>query len=104
VGLGRLTHIVAMARLSSAFLWEHAVGVALTLVCGFLADFLRASFTLQVRQVHLCVDMAGWELSLNDMPAFITRSRSNGLRLGSEAADEEVDAKSLAIIVLTPPR
>ena len=38
------------------------------------------------------MDVAGWELSLDDMPAFITRSRSKGLRLGSEAADEELDA------------
>ena len=27
VGLGRLTHIVAKARLSSAFLWEHEIGI-----------------------------------------------------------------------------
>jgi hypothetical protein len=92
VGLGKLTHIVAKARLSSAFLWEHEIGTALTLLYGFLAEFLRASFTLQVSEVHLCVDMAGWDLSLNDMSAFITRSRSKGLRLGSEAADAELDA------------
>ncbi len=76
VGLGRLTHIVAKARLSSAFLWEHEIGTALTLLYGFHADFLQVPFTLQVSEVHLCVDMAGWELSLDDMPTFITRSRS----------------------------
>src|SRR6185437_8552963 len=32
VGLGRLTHIVVKARLSSAFLWEHEIGTALTLL------------------------------------------------------------------------
>jgi hypothetical protein len=92
VGLGRLTHIVAKARLSSAFLWEHEIGTALTLLYGFLAEFLQVSFVLQVSEVHLCVDIADWELSLNDMSAFITRSRSKGLRLGSDAADEELDA------------
>ena len=92
VGLGRLTHIVAKARLSSAFLWEHEIGTALTLLYGFLADFLQVPFTLQVSEVHLCVDVADWELSLDDMSAFITRSRSKGLRLGSDAADEELDA------------
>ncbi len=55
VGLGRLTHIVAKARLSSAFLWEHEIGIVLTLLYGFLAEFLRVPF--------------------------ITRSRSKGLRL-----------------------
>jgi hypothetical protein len=40
VGLGRLTHIVAKARLSAALLWEHEIGVALTLLYGFLADSL----------------------------------------------------------------
>jgi hypothetical protein len=92
VGLSRLTHIVAKARLSAAFLWEHEIGTALTLLYGFLADFLQVPFTLQVSEVHLCVDVAGWELSLNDMSTFITRSRSKGLRLGSAIADEELDA------------
>src|SRR5262245_42528433 len=91
VGLGKLTHIVAKARLSSAFLWEHEIGTALTLLYGFLAEFLQVPFALQVSEVHLCADVAGWELSLDDIAAFITRSRSKGLRLGSEAADEELD-------------
>jgi hypothetical protein len=81
VGLGKLTHIVAKARLSAAFLWEHEIGTALTLLYGFLAEYLCVSFTLQVSEVHLCVDVAGWELSLHEMPSFITRSRSKGLRL-----------------------
>jgi hypothetical protein len=91
VGLGRLTHIVAKARLSSAFLWEHDIGTTLTLLYGFLAEFLQCPFVLQVSEVHLCIDIADWELSLNDISAFITRSRSKGLRLGSDAADEELD-------------
>ena len=103
VGLGKLTHIVAKARLSSAFLWEHEIGTALTLLYGFLADLLQVPFTFQVSEVHLCVDMAGWELSLDDMSAFITRSRSKGLRLGSEAADEELDASLEATGPFTAP-
>jgi hypothetical protein len=81
VGLGRLTRIVAKARLSSAFLWEHEIGTALTLLYGFLAEFLQIPFTLQVSEVHLCADVARWELSLDDVPSFITRSRSKGVRL-----------------------
>jgi hypothetical protein len=93
VGLGKLTHIVAKARLSSVFLWEHEIGAALTLLYGFLADFLQVPFMLQVSEVHLCVDLAGWELAVGDMGAFITRSRSRGLRLSlpedSLSEDEE---------------
>jgi hypothetical protein len=103
VGVGKLTHIVAKARLSSAFLWEHEIGAALTLLYGFLAEFLQVPFTLQVSEVHLCVDVVGWELSLNDMPTFITRSRSKGLRLGSAAADEELDASLEASGPFTAP-
>jgi hypothetical protein len=103
VGLGKLTHIVAKARLSSAFLWEHEIGTALTLLYGFLAEFLQLPFTLQVSEVHLCADVAGWDLSLDDIAAFITRSRSKGLRLGSAAADEELDASLEARGPFTAP-
>ncbi len=81
VGLGRLTHIVAKARLASAFLWEHEIGIVLTVLYGFLAEFLQVPFTLQVSEVHLCVDVADWEISLDDVATFITRSRSKGVRL-----------------------
>jgi hypothetical protein len=94
VGLGKLTHIVAKARLSSAFLWEHEIGVALTVLYGFLAEFLHIPFTLQVSEVHLCADVAGWELSLEAMSSFITRSRSKGVRLfpaETVVEDDEVD-------------
>jgi hypothetical protein len=103
VGLGRLTRIVAKARLSSAFLWKHEIGTALTLLYGFLAEFLQVSFTLQVSEVHLCADVAGWDLSLDEMSAFITLSRSKGLRLGSDAADEELDASLQAAGPFTTP-
>jgi hypothetical protein len=93
VGLGRLTNIVAKARISSAFLWEHEIGTALTLLYGFLAAFLQVPFMLQVSEVHLCVDVAGWDLSVDEVSVFITRSRNKGLRVfPSEllvAGDEE---------------
>jgi hypothetical protein len=97
VGLGKLTHVVAKARLSSAFLWEHEIGTALTLLYGFLADFLEVSFTLQVSEAHLCVDVAAWELSLEGVSAYITRSRSKGLRLfPSEVSLEEDEEPFIA--------
>jgi hypothetical protein len=73
IGRGKLNHIIGKARLSAAFLWEHEVGNALHLLCSFLVAFFGEGFTLQVSEVHLCVDIAGWELSLEDAPAFITR-------------------------------
>jgi hypothetical protein len=94
VGLGKLTHIVAKARLSSAFLWEHEIGAALTLLYGFLADFLQISFALQVSEVHLCADLAGWEVSVEEVSTFITRSRSKGLRLFPSIAALAGDGES----------
>jgi hypothetical protein len=81
VGLARLTHIGAKARLPSGFPWEHEIGTTLTLLYGFLAEVLQVPFVLRVSEVHLCVDLAGWEISLADVATFITRSRSKGLRL-----------------------
>jgi hypothetical protein len=104
VGLGKLIHIVAKARLSSAFLWEHEIGTALTLLYGFLAEFLQAPFTLQNSEVRLCADVADWDLSLDDIATFITHSRSKGVRLGSEAADEELDASLESLGPFTAPR
>ena len=91
VGFGKLTHIVAKARLSSAFLWEHEIGTALTLLYGFLAEFLQVPFTLQVSEVHLCVDVAGWELSLDDMPRSSPAAAARACGW-LRAADEELDA------------
>lgn len=93
VGKGKLTHIAVKARLSAAFLWEHEIGESLAYLYSFLASFLGVPFTLQVSEVHLCVDVAGWEPRLGDLGAFITRSRSKGLRL--EELDEEDDNDEL---------
>jgi hypothetical protein len=66
------------------------IGTALTLLYGFLAEFLQVPFILQVSEVHLCADIAGWELSVEELSAFITRSRSKDLRLfPSEDIHEE---------------
>ncbi len=73
IGRGKLNHIIGKARLSAAFLWEHELGDALHLLYSFLVDFYGEGFMLQVSEVHLCADIAGWELSLDDAPAFITR-------------------------------
>src|SRR5262249_35570551 len=60
IGRGKLNHIIGKARLSAAFLWEHEVREALHLLYSFLAGFYGEGFTLQVSEVHLCADIAGW--------------------------------------------
>jgi hypothetical protein len=45
-----------------------------------------------VSEVHLCADIAGWELSLADAPAFITRGHRRKTHTeGDEVADEDVE-------------
>jgi hypothetical protein len=61
VGSSRLTHIVTRTRLSSAFLWEREIDAGSLLLYRFLAGFLQVAFTLQVSEIHLCVDSAGWK-------------------------------------------
>src|SRR5260221_1555166 len=76
MGRGTLNHIVGKVRLASAFLWEQGVDVALAKTFDFLATLYGEGITLQVSEVHLCADVAGWELSLEDAQAFITRGHN----------------------------
>jgi hypothetical protein len=46
---------------------------------------------LQVSEAHLCVDIAGWELTLDDAPAFITRRNRRKTRMANEDDDEPGD-------------
>ena len=88
IGKGKRTAIIGKARLAAAFLWEHEIGVALSTLYGFVDGFYGIPFMLQVSEVHLCVDVAGWALSLNDTRAFIARSVNKGVRLVDETDDE----------------
>jgi hypothetical protein len=76
IGRGKLNGIVGKARLASVFLWECGPEATLDLLYRFLVDFYGEGFSLQVSEVHLCADIAGWELSLEDAPAFITRGHN----------------------------
>src|SRR5262249_27354520 len=76
VGPGKLNGIVGKARLSSAFLWEHGPGLALATLYTFLVGFFGAGFALQVSELHLCCDVAGWDLTLADAGAFVSRART----------------------------
>jgi hypothetical protein len=89
VGRGRLNHIIGKARLASALLWERGPDGALADLFEFLAGFYGEGFDLQVSEAHLCADIAGWEPSLDDAPAFITRSHRRKTRLASERGDTD---------------
>ncbi len=93
VGRGKLNHIVGKARLSSAFLWQNDPGEALAGLFDFLSDFYGEAFTLQVSEVHLCADVAGWELSLDDATAFISRGHNRKTHLdGPDASATQGNA------------
>src|SRR5262249_43161342 len=76
VGPGKLNGIVGKARLSSAFLWERGPGLALAALYAFLVCFFGEGFSLQVSELHLCCDVTGWDLSLADAGAFVSRART----------------------------
>jgi hypothetical protein len=91
VGRGRLNGIVGKARLSSAFLWEHRPDVALARLFEFLVTLYGEGFTLQVSEVHLCADIAGWELALDAADAFITRGHNRQTHLADPNAADAGD-------------
>jgi hypothetical protein len=88
VGLGRRNHIVAKARLSAAYLWANDIGDCLAAVFGFLTELFGGEPLLQVSEVHLCVDVAGWTLTMSEAQAFVTRGYRRGLRLEDEDGPE----------------
>jgi hypothetical protein len=88
VGKGKLNGIIGKARLSSSFLWQYDSGEALSLLWEFLQGFYGSAFTLQVSEVHLCADVAGWELSLDDANAFISRGHRRKTHLDMPDDDE----------------
>ena len=58
--------------------------------------------TLQVSEVHMCADVAGWELSLDDARAFISRGhrRKTHLDLPDDHQDQDQDSSDEAITEL----
>lgn len=89
VGRGRINGIIGKARRASSYLWEQGPDVALSQLYEFLADFYGEGFTLQVSEVHLCADIAGWELALEDADAFITRGHNKTTHTDTGQSDVE---------------
>lgn len=97
VGRGRLNGIIGKARLASAYLWEQGPDVVLSQLYEFLAGFYGEGFSLQVSEVHLCADIAGWELGLEDADAFITRGHNKTTHT-TTGQDESEDTYSLPAV------
>ncbi|GEM_PF-924589 len=95
LGLGKKNHLVARARFSAVYLWEVGPGDALSELYALLVDLLGGeTFTLLVSELHLCADVVGWEPSLEDANAFITRGHNKTQRLdydGPGEGDDETD-------------
>src|SRR5262249_29390476 len=92
IGEGRLNGVVCKARLASAFLWEKGPGMALATLYAFLVCFFGEGFALQVSEVHLCCDVVGWDLSLADAGAFVSRARP---RQSHVLRTDEYDAEAV---------
>lgn len=85
---GRLNGIICKVRFSSLLLHEKSTALALSAVYGFLVSFLQTDvFTLQVGEVHICCDIAGWELSLGDADRFVSQGRAKAARLEQPSDD-----------------
>ena len=90
IGRGKLNHIIGKARLASVFLWAEGPDVALAKLYAFLVTLYGETFSLQVSEVHLCADVAGWELELEAADAFITRGHNRQAHLSDPTAAEDV--------------
>jgi hypothetical protein len=100
MGRGKYNHVIARARLASAFLWEHGFDVALMLLYAFVHDLVGGEFTLAVSELHACADVAGWDLTLADVARFVTRGHSTAPRvLGEDANQTDGDASHLPAII-----
>ncbi|MFL5626624.1 MAG: hypothetical protein ACJ788_13640 [Ktedonobacteraceae bacterium] len=79
VSLGRL-NCVAQVRFSSEFLWScRSLEDAIIRVEQFLVTFFGTYMYLQVSEVHLCADIAGWDVaSIDPRRDVVSRSRKRG--------------------------
>ena len=79
VSQGTFNDLIARVRFSSEFLWTEAwTGDALSKVHAFLISIFGEHIHLQVSEVHLCADLAGFDFSqVNYEAHFVTRVRKN---------------------------
>jgi hypothetical protein len=99
MGRGKYNHVIARARLGSAFLWEHGFDVALMLLYAFANDLVGGEFTLAVSELHVCADVAGWDLTLGDVERFVTRGHNSAPRVLGEQSDQGEDVALLPAVI-----
>jgi hypothetical protein len=95
ISRGRL-NCIAMVRFSSEYLWScRTLGEALQQVYHFLCDLFGTAVYLQVSEIHLCVDVAGWDVdNLDYRRDFVSRSRK---RSGYDEPDWRVETHSYGL-------
>ena len=90
ISRGRLHgHILAQVRLTSHYLWSHETpGLAICDLEEFLLPIFACPLHLQVSEVHLCADIAGWNLAETDWQnGFISRAVTDTGRPAEEVMD-----------------
>src|SRR6266496_1016026 len=87
VSRGKFNDIIAQVRFSSEYLWSEAwCGDALCKVHSFLMSIFGESIHLQVSEVHLCMDVVGYDFSqCNYETQFVTRVRKNEAIYGADS-------------------
>jgi hypothetical protein len=95
IGKGKFNGIFAKVRCSSQMLHELGPDIAISKVYNFLAKLFDECFWLQVGELHLCCDIAGWDLTLEDSRVFVTWGRSKRARLAQDVDEGRVDAGGL---------
>lgn len=87
ISRGKWNGGIAQVRFSSEYLWASAsLEIAIKQVHQFLKEHFRCDLFLQVSEVHLCVDVAGWRevRTLDHRRDFVSRARQ---RRTHETAD-----------------
>jgi hypothetical protein len=103
LGRGKFNHVIGLARLSSAFLWEQDFGAAMMLLYAFVHDLLGgAEFAVQVSELHLCADIEGWNLTLEDAHCFVTRCHNFTPRLMGEDEQQDERGEDEAGVFISP--
>jgi len=94
VSMGKWNGGIAQVRCSSEYLWSApSLETALRQVHEFLREFFVCDLYIQVSEVHLCADVAGWGdvADLDYQRVFVSRSRKRADHL---EADWNIDPGS----------
>jgi hypothetical protein len=99
ISRGRLNGIVAQVRCSSEYLWScESFADAVVEVTFFLCQFFGDHLFIQVSEVHLCADVAGWDVSsCGWQSSFLSRARRRVDR--ADTSDETVAGGAAVAVV-----